>query len=97
MGRISRPREQPQCSFCGRPRTTARTVVAGPGGVYICAECVAAAPAAVIQSARSARTRCSFCGKPAGRVRWLFDGPSEQICDECIALAAEILADETIA
>ncbi len=29
------------CSFCGRGREQTRRVIAGPNGVYICAECVA--------------------------------------------------------
>lgn len=28
------------CSFCGRGREQARRVIAGPNGVFICAECV---------------------------------------------------------
>lgn len=29
------------CSFCGKPRSEALRVIAGPNGVYICEECVA--------------------------------------------------------
>ena len=29
------------CSFCGRGREQTRRLIAGPNGVYICAECVA--------------------------------------------------------
>ncbi len=29
-----------QCSFCGRPRRHVGPMVEGPGGVYICVECV---------------------------------------------------------
>jgi ATP-dependent Clp protease ATP-binding subunit ClpX len=39
--------------------------------------------------------RCSFCGKDRAEVRRLIEGPSEvYICDECILLGAEILAEE---
>jgi hypothetical protein len=31
----------PRCSFCARPRDQVRAMTAGPGGVYICNECVA--------------------------------------------------------
>jgi ATP-dependent Clp protease ATP-binding subunit ClpX len=42
---------------------------------------------------RQAR-RCSFCGKPQGEVR-LVAGPSEvYICNLCVALCSEILAQE---
>lgn len=29
------------CSFCGKGREQTRHLIAGPNGVYICAECVA--------------------------------------------------------
>jgi len=37
---------------------------------------------------------CSFCGKGANSVRKLIAGPNAFICDECVALAAEIMADD---
>ena len=37
-------------------------------------------------------TRCSFCGKPAERVAKLVAGPGVYICDECIRLCSEIVA-----
>lgn len=45
---------------------------------------------------RQAR-RCSFCGKPQGEVR-LVAGPSEvYICQLCVALCSEILAQDEAA
>jgi len=39
--------------------------------------------------------RCSFCWKPRSAVRHLVEGPNQVfICDECIALCAEIMAEE---
>jgi len=38
--------------------------------------------------------RCSFCGKDAGQVRKLITGPSVHICDECVGMCTEILAEE---
>ncbi|HOO36775.1 MAG TPA: ATP-dependent Clp protease ATP-binding subunit ClpX [Deltaproteobacteria bacterium] len=38
--------------------------------------------------------RCSFCGKSQEEVRKLIAGPDVYICDECIALCNEILAEE---
>lgn len=40
--------------------------------------------------------RCSFCGKPQDEVRKLVAGPSINICDECVAVCNEILADSQI-
>jgi ATP-dependent Clp protease ATP-binding subunit ClpX len=41
-----------------------------------------------------AAPRCSFCGKGADQVRKLITGPSVHICDECVGMCNEILADE---
>jgi ATP-dependent Clp protease ATP-binding subunit ClpX len=38
--------------------------------------------------------RCSFCGKNQDQVRRLIAGPGVYICDECIELCSEIIADE---
>lgn len=40
---------------------------------------------------------CSFCGKNQNDVRKLIAGPSVYICDECINLSADILAEEKYA
>ena len=37
---------------------------------------------------------CSFCGKSEREVRKLIAGPSVYICDECIGLCNDIIADE---
>jgi ATP-dependent Clp protease ATP-binding subunit ClpX len=38
---------------------------------------------------------CSFCGKSQEKVRRLIAGPNVYICDECVALCNEIIAEET--
>ncbi len=38
--------------------------------------------------------RCSFCGKTQKEVRKLIAGPGVYICDECVTLCGEIIADE---
>ncbi len=38
--------------------------------------------------------KCSFCGKNQDQVRRLIAGPGVYICDECIELCSEIIADE---
>ncbi|MBR0319647.1 MAG: AAA family ATPase [Clostridia bacterium] len=38
--------------------------------------------------------RCSFCGKTQDQVRRLIAGPGAYICNECIALCQEIMADD---
>jgi ATP-dependent Clp protease ATP-binding subunit ClpX len=37
---------------------------------------------------------CSFCGKPRREVKKLVSGPNVYICDECIGLCNDILAEE---
>jgi hypothetical protein len=38
--------------------------------------------------------QCSFCGKPADQVQKLIAGAGVHICDECVVLCNQILADE---
>ena len=42
----------------------------------------------------SRKVRCSFCGKTQDQVRRLIAGPGAYICNECIALCQEIVADD---
>jgi hypothetical protein len=39
------------------------------------------------------RCSCSFCGKRQDQVRKLVAGPGVWICDHCVALCVEILAE----
>jgi ATP-dependent Clp protease ATP-binding subunit ClpX len=38
--------------------------------------------------------RCSFCGKSQDAVRRLIAGPAVYICNECIDICNEIIADD---
>ena len=38
--------------------------------------------------------RCSFCNKPQNEVRKLIAGPTVFICDECIEVCNDIIAEE---
>ncbi|MBP5754630.1 MAG: ATP-dependent Clp protease ATP-binding subunit ClpX, partial [Clostridia bacterium] len=40
------------------------------------------------------KLRCSFCGKTQDQVRRIIAGPGAYICNECIALCQEIVADD---
>ncbi len=45
--------------------------------------------------ARIQAYRCSFCGKSQDKVRRLIAGPNGvYICDECVALCNQIIAEE---
>ena len=39
--------------------------------------------------------RCSFCDKPQNDVRKLIAGPSVFICDECVQVGVDIIADDS--
>ena len=39
---------------------------------------------------------CSFCGKEETEVRKLVAGAQAYICDECVAIASRIMADDTL-
>ncbi|HTB22940.1 MAG TPA: ATP-dependent Clp protease ATP-binding subunit ClpX [bacterium] len=41
-----------------------------------------------------AKMKCTFCNKPEDEVKKLVIGPASNICNECIALCADILAEE---
>ena len=43
---------------------------------------------------RPGQLTCSFCGKPQDEVRKLIAGPAVYICDECIELCRDIIAEE---
>ena len=38
--------------------------------------------------------RCSFCGKTQDEVRKLIAGPTVYICNECVDLCTDIIAEE---
>lgn len=38
---VKRGQHQYSCSFCGKPKEAVRRIIAGPGSVYICNECIA--------------------------------------------------------
>ena len=43
---------------------------------------------------RDSNLSCSFCGKSQREVRKLIAGPTVYICDECISLCNDIIAEE---
>ena len=54
-----------------------------------------AGPAAVKRTKRARElVRCSFCDKDQNHVRKIIEGPSVFICDECIEVCNDIIADD---
>ena len=46
------------------------------------------------QDKTEAQLRCSFCGKGREEVRKLIAGPTVYICDECVDLCNDIIAED---
>jgi ATP-dependent protease Clp ATPase subunit len=83
------------CSFCGKQQDQVQRLIAGPGGVYVCDECVAAISTGPEEPQEESGLRCSFCGKKQRQVHHLTIGRNGvNICSDCIALCQEIIAEE---
>jgi len=82
------------CSFCGKQQDQVQRLIAGPGGVYVCDECIDAFSKVSEESQEERGLRCSFCGKKQRQVQYLTVGPKGvNICSECISLCQEIIAE----
>ena len=83
------------CSFCGKQQDQVQRLIAGPGNICICDECVAAFSKAPDEPEEEQGLRCSFCGKKQSQVQHLTLGPhGVNICSECIVLCQQIIAEE---
>ncbi|HEX6444632.1 MAG TPA: ClpX C4-type zinc finger protein [Streptosporangiales bacterium] len=109
--RAWRPRKHADdlgCTFCGLGKDDVTRLVAGPA-VYICDACVESAGAvgADRQPRRAGTTllevagepgalTCSFCGRQPGADGYLVTASvGARICDRCVRLCDEIIADQS--
>jgi len=91
-----------RCSFCERKQSEVLKLVAGPHA-FICNECVSSCTQAITEGmpteritlvlGKQAEAGCSFCGKKPKEVERVVGVPKAHICNECIAICLEILAD----
>jgi hypothetical protein len=87
------------CTFCTRPPSEVKKLVAGPN-VYLCDACASQAHKALTHGNRAGFTvtrkrneaRCSFCGKRSGREKAVMAGEEAAVCDACLVLCGEIIA-----
>jgi hypothetical protein len=96
------------CTFCGKAPREVRKLIAGPR-VCICDECIKKCNDIIAEEAMkparedpprqrekpsSPALCCSFCGRQQHEVQRLIAGPSVYICDECIGLCNDIIAED---
>jgi hypothetical protein len=48
-----------------------------------------------VTAVKAALARCSFCSKPNTEVATLIAGPGVFICDECVQLAGDVIAQKS--
>jgi ATP-dependent protease Clp ATPase subunit len=88
-------RQTYNCSFCGKHQDQVQRLIGGPGGIYICDECIDAFSKEPEKVLKDIGLRCSFCDKKQRQVPYLTAGPNGvNICSECISLCQEIVAEE---
>lgn len=88
-----------RCSFCFKSQHEVRKFIAGTG-VYICDECVERCTDLVNRDEDEAKDdgergdlRCDFCDKHVREVRTVVVGSGNNICNECVELCVEIIAE----
>src|SRR6476619_2496839 len=87
------------CTWCSRPPSAVRKLVAGPN-LYICDDCVAdafrqlAKTSKATSGLRAVRARCSFCRRAATGARKVVTGARANVCDDCLRLCREFMTLE---
>jgi hypothetical protein len=92
------------CSFCGASQRDVARLIAGPL-FYICEGCVTAAiqtietrgadASRILPISTTAAAACSFCGKAHCETEHLVTASrGGRICDECLEVCAEIMAED---
>jgi ATP-dependent protease Clp ATPase subunit len=93
------------CTFCGTDQGGAAKLIAGPS-IFVCDRCVQLA-GQVVRSGLTGEdavrfepleagvpVACGFCGKRDRPAAALAGDHAVSICDECVELCDEIIADE---
>jgi ATP-dependent protease Clp ATPase subunit len=88
-----------RCSFCARGRDEVTELVVGPY-VTICDGCIEAANRmvdAVASRPMQLFEECTFCGHREARGQFTTDATDIRVCDTCVCLCVEILAEQRAA
>jgi ATP-dependent protease Clp ATPase subunit len=97
------------CSFCGNSQDNVKQLVAGPavficdGCIALCNRIlkgessgereIGAARTGVQEKSARDQAKCSFCKKAQDKVTQLITGPGVSVCNKCIGICNEILAE----
>ena len=73
--KLRRPETRYRCSFCGKSQEQVRRLIAGPGGVYICNECVALCNDIIAKEEAAERPRYPRPGEIYDEISLLITGP----------------------
>jgi ATP-dependent protease Clp ATPase subunit len=97
------PPEEIVCFGCGREGNSGKKIIAGPFGVFICEECVAAAELALMTDdkgptpglllERAEGRRCSFCSE---QVAVATAGAEVGICRGCVSICQAIITEDRL-
>ena len=86
-----------RCSFCGRSAKEVKKLIGGPPPLFICDACVAKHSDLAEREEASIATfprDCSFCGTTRRKVRAIVGDEKVSICNDCLGLCRDILAEE---
>lgn len=78
-----------RCSFCGKPQEKVHRLIAGPGGVYICNECISLCTEIIAEEA------AVHAKAPAGEAHWVKSTGSRQADEEVVARVTQAAEIET--
>ncbi len=78
------------CSFCGKAQEKVHHLIAGPGGVYICNECIALCTEIIAEQEAGAQAKA-----PAGEAHWVKSTGSRHADEEVVAHVTKAAEIET--
>jgi ATP-dependent protease Clp ATPase subunit len=108
-GRVPGSADVLSCSFCGKNQKQVKKLIAGPHA-FICDGCLSRVHAVIAEPGRTVSTpvatiqrvsddagaqQCSFCQKRRQQVAAMASAGDKRICNECLELCDQIVAEES--